>query len=155
MNTSTEASTLTNTLLTTIRLQRHLGARIIISTQEPTTSPALLDLSSTTIVHRFTSPEWLRTLKRHIAGAASDLDNDTDSGREANSRGNSNPAKRMFTEVVNLRVGEALLFAPSAMVGLDEGKDGEVALRRLGDGFLKVRVRTRLTIDGGKSVMAT
>jgi hypothetical protein len=57
MNDSGEASALTEQLLATIRLQRHLGARVVISTQEPTVSPRLLDLCSVTVVHRFTSPE--------------------------------------------------------------------------------------------------
>lgn len=70
MNKSVEASSLTESLLSIIRLQRHLGVRIIISTQEPTISPRLLDLSSVTIVHRFTSPEWLRALEQHLTGAA-------------------------------------------------------------------------------------
>lgn len=61
MNDSGDSSALTDNLLETIRLQRHLAVRIIISTQEPTISPKLLDLCSITIVHRFTSPEWLRT----------------------------------------------------------------------------------------------
>ena len=43
--------------------------------EEPTISPSLLDLSSVTIVHRFTSPEWLRSLKEYLAAAASDLIN--------------------------------------------------------------------------------
>lgn len=157
MNTSAEASTLTNTLLSTVRLQRHLGARVIISTQEPTISPSLLDLSSVVIVHRFTSPEWLNSLKRHLAGAASNLldGNNTDSGGLANSRGKDDGAKRLFAEIVKLRVGEALLFSPSAMINAEVGSDGKVVLKRLGDGFLKIRVRMRLTIDGGKSVVAT
>src|SRR5204863_353082 len=57
-------------LLQVIRLQRHLGTRVIISTQEPSISPKLLDLCSVTIVHRFTSPDWLKTLRRHLAGAS-------------------------------------------------------------------------------------
>jgi hypothetical protein len=73
MNNSAEALTFTNTLLSTIRLQRHLGTRIIISTQEPSISSALLDLSSVTIVHRFTSPEWMRCLQAHLAAAAIDV----------------------------------------------------------------------------------
>ncbi|KAH8772402.1 hypothetical protein BGZ57DRAFT_984554 [Hyaloscypha finlandica] len=59
MDASVEVLTFTNTLLATVRLQRHLGAQIIVSTQEPTISPALLDLCSVTIVHRFTSPATL------------------------------------------------------------------------------------------------
>jgi hypothetical protein len=42
MPMSFEALTFTNTLLSTIRIQRHLGARIIISTLEPSISSALL-----------------------------------------------------------------------------------------------------------------
>jgi hypothetical protein len=68
----------------------------------------------------------------------------------------------VFNEIVKLRVGEALLFAPGAIVGVGEeekeggggnGK-GEREVRRLGTGYLKIKVRARLTEDGGKSVMA-
>jgi hypothetical protein len=154
MNSSSEASTLTETLLATVRLQRHLGTRIIISTQEPTVSPKLLDLSSVTIVHRFTSPEWLRTLEGHLAGAASKLLENEDDEAEGAVQGSV--AKKIFGEIVKLRVGEALLFSPSAIVGVDDaGKTGTEGLKRLGSGYLKIRVRSRLTTDGGKSVMAT
>ena len=67
------AGTLTHNLLATIRLQRHLGLRVVISTQEPTVSPRLLDLCSITIVHRFTSPDWMRTLRGHLAGGDDSL----------------------------------------------------------------------------------
>ncbi|KAF9249632.1 hypothetical protein DTO006G1_6702 [Penicillium roqueforti] len=70
MDNSVEARSFTETLLSTVRLQRHLGIRIVISTQEPTISTALLGLCSVTIVHRFSSPEWLHTLKKHIAGVS-------------------------------------------------------------------------------------
>lgn len=164
MNASAEAHTLTDTLLTTIRLQRHLGARIIISTQEPTISPALLDLSSITIVHRFTSPEWLRVLKQHLAAAASDLvdqkfelntTGETESTDERISKGANDIAKKIFGKIVRLRVGEALLFSPSAMVGIERSSRAEVEMKRLGSAYLKVRIRKRLTTDGGKSVMAS
>ncbi|KAI9826625.1 MAG: hypothetical protein M1832_006221 [Thelocarpon impressellum] len=159
MNASGEASAFTNTLLSTIRLQRHLNARIIISTQEPTISPALLDLSSSTIVHRFTSPEWFHSLKRHLAAAASDLlppdgETDRDDNHDGRFKGKDSVAKRIFDDVVKLRVGEALLFSPSAMVALDTGEGGDTMARRLGAGYLKIRVRARVTADGGKSVMA-
>ncbi|KAH8812659.1 hypothetical protein F5884DRAFT_820471 [Xylogone sp. PMI_703] len=152
MNSSPEAATLTNTLLSTVRLQRHLGARVVISTQEPTISPALLNLSSVTIVHRFTSPEWLRTLKEHLAGVASDLLIDRESINDE--RPKTSIDKHIFNQVVNLRVGEALLFAPSAMVGVDPNLNDRSSLKKLGAGFLKVRIRSRITADGGKSIMA-
>jgi hypothetical protein len=141
---------LTSTLLSAIRLQRHLGARIIISTQEPTISPSLLDLCSVTIAHRFTSPMWLQSLKKHLAAVASDL-NDQKPGENRDHIKSTD--KRIFGEIVKLRVGEALLFSPSATVGVEKGPE-EVTMEKLGSGYLKVRVRKRLTTDGGKSDMA-
>ncbi|POS81357.1 hypothetical protein DHEL01_v200238 [Diaporthe helianthi] len=184
MNESGEASALTEQLLATIRLQRHLGARVVISTQEPTVSPRLLDLCSVTIVHRFTSPEWLRALRRHLAGAeettgmlaraaggagaGSDSGASSDSGvddvlegiadavgtlslNEASATpSHKQAAANLFARIVGLRVGEALVFSPNAVVGVSE--EGEA--RKLGSGVLKVCVRNRVTEDGGTSVMA-
>ena len=145
MSNSADALTFTETLLSTIRLQRHLGTRVIVSTQEPTISPKLLDLCSITIVHRFTSPEWLCTLKQHLA-AASDLGDET----------NGEPlGKSIFPKIVGLNVGEALLFSPSATVGVETGEQGIPKVKRLGLKYLKVKIRSRLTTDGGKSVIAS
>ncbi len=159
MNASAEADTLTRTLLSTVRLQRHLGARVIISTQEPTISPSLLDLSSVTIVHKLASPEWLRSLKEHLAAAASDLTKQKPHLKEI---GDDPPSdltkesttKRIFSDIVKLKVGEALLFSPSAIVGLEKGPEGATVMERLGTDYLRIRVRKRLTTDGGKSDMA-
>ncbi|KAL1862759.1 hypothetical protein Daus18300_008403 [Diaporthe australafricana] len=187
MNESGEASALTEQLLATIRLQRHLGARVIISTQEPTVSPRLLDLCSVTVVHRFTSPEWLRALRRHLAGAeetagmlahaaaaGSGCEDSSKSGASSDSgvddlvdgladgvgslsvtatgatMGKKQAAASLFAQIVGLRVGEALLFSPNAVVGVGGGG----VARKLGSGVLKVRVRNRVTEDGGRSVMA-
>ena len=166
MNESSDSTALTESLLATIRLQRHLGARVFISTQEPTISPKLLDLCSVTIVHRFTSPDWLRTLQKHLAGvssaskmlrqvededgSASSVDDSSDDGVEPLMLGSSNPTLELFSWIVRLRIGEAFVFAPSAVIGVD--RSGEV--KRLGHGALKVRIRNRVTEDGGKSVMA-
>ena len=159
MNSSAEAGIFTGSLLATIRLQRHLGIRIIISTQEPTISPALLDLSSITIVHRFTSPEWLRSLRAHLAPAASDLVNDTadgdvdgDGASVGKHGSNSNGViSKIFLDIVNLRTGEALLFAPSGAI--EQPRPGSIS-RRLGFSYLKIKVRGRMTADGGKSIIA-
>lgn len=158
MNASAEALTLTNTLLSVIRLQRHLGARIIISTQEPTISPLLLDLCSITIVHRFTSPNWMRALKSHLAGVITDGTHpqmDTEDEADGDSKlYDMDKAPRIFNEIVRLHVGEALVFAPAAIIGLKQGGSKEEETERLGSGYLKIRVRNRLTTDGGMSVMA-
>ena len=41
------------------------------------------------------------------------------------------------------------------MIGLIQKSDGETETERLGAGYLNIRIRNRLTTDGGKSVMAT
>lgn len=64
---------------------------------------------------------------------------------------------------MRLRVGEALMFAPSAAVDVEseEASEGESAgagvglVKRLGHEALKIRVRNRITADGGRSIMAT
>ncbi len=68
--------------------------------------------------------------------------------------GKSNAAGPIFCEIVGLKLGEALLFALSAVVGLEIRDDGDIAPKRLGARYLKIHIRARLTGDGGKSVMA-
>ncbi|KAJ6788802.1 hypothetical protein PWT90_02805 [Aphanocladium album] len=218
MTGSMECETLTERLLSAIRLQRHLAARVFISTQEPTISPKLLDLCSATIVHRFTSPEWLNTLKKHLAGAsnlagaasvfeADDADNDDLVAPTLRSRDSDDLLAEIFHKIVSLRTGEALLFAPNAAIGVraervdvedeDESSstessgssDGSECTEenwssskdlmsfneckpkdagqmldgrewrateaiRLGSNVLNIRIRQRVTQDGGKSIMA-
>ncbi|KAL2121843.1 hypothetical protein VTJ04DRAFT_2298 [Mycothermus thermophilus] len=200
MTESQECMALTESLLATIRLQRHLGARVIISTQEPTISPKLLDLCSVTIVHRFTSPDWLLALKRHLAGvsagskmlekakllASNGVNGDAGEedraleGADGLALGSADPAMELFSRIVELKVGEALMFAPSAIVAVRKGAaattvaaggnsagavnggkttgttagGGKEDVKRLGHGVLKVRIRNRVTADGGRSVMA-
>ena len=147
MSAGAEAGTLTNTLLSSIRLQRHLGTRVFISTQEPTISPKLLDLCSITIVHRFTSPDWLRELRSHLAA----LDNDGEDPGKSKFK-----LINIFNQIVKLRTGEALLFAPSAILGVEkkqnENGSEETEMKRLGIGCLKIKIRARVTSDGGRSV---
>ncbi len=147
MSESRAASTFTESLLTIIRQQRHLATRVIIATQEPTISPKLLDLSSMTIVHRFTSPSWLQALKTHLAGISN---NDESSSQR--------DVSEIFKEIVNLEAGQALLFSPSAILDTvnDQEGDGHINLRpkKLGLRYVKLRVRKRLTADGGRSILA-
>ncbi|KAL2106772.1 hypothetical protein VUR80DRAFT_6227 [Thermomyces stellatus] len=69
-----------------------------------------------------------------------------------------------FGNIVQLRVGEALMFAPSAAVDIteEEAEDGEASVgtgslivKRLGHEALEIRVRNKVTTDGGRSIMAT
>ncbi|KAI0314555.1 hypothetical protein OF83DRAFT_1136202 [Amylostereum chailletii] len=149
------ASRLTESLLTVIRQQRHLATRVVVSTQEPTVVPTqLLDLCSFIIAHRFSSPKWLRMLGEHVSAADSDID-------------------ELFTKILNLRTGEAVLFSPN---GLGLQQDGNVAFQAgdsvdvkkkgktvarvqggvapFGQGYLLVKSRLRVTRDGGHSLLA-
>lgn len=152
MDNSVEARSFTESLLSTVRLQRHLGIRIVISTQEPTISTALLGLCSVIIVHRFSSPEWLRALKKHIAGVSMGEEILRESSARKERPGLCEMS--LFERIVRLRVGEALLFSPGAVIGnpTDGSMDG--ALEKLGPGYLEVKIRSRLTEDGGRSVIS-
>jgi len=159
--TDTPASKiLTEQLLSIIRQQRHYGARIIIATQEPTISPRLMDLASATIIHRFSSPEWFNTLRKHLSIVNS-------GGKEA---------ADLFTKITSLRLGEALVFAPSAILTVspdDSGSEwsgnpeaeaitmlqggarkglGASNAKKMMSEFFKMKVRRRITLDGGATV---
>ncbi|KAJ5753760.1 uncharacterized protein N7511_007913 [Penicillium nucicola] len=154
MDSSVEARSFTESLLSIVRLQRHLGIRIVISTQEPTISAALLGLRSVTIVHRFSSPIWLHVLKHHIAGVV--IGGDI-SGESTTSTGCQPLLDRsLFDRIVRLRVGEVLLFSPSAVIGTiaSESCMKEI-VQKLGPGYLEVKMRSRLTEYGKKSVVSS
>ena len=142
MTSTAAATTFTDKLLQLIRQQRHLATRIVISTQEPTISPRVLDLCTVTIVHRFTSPQWFRTLREHLAGVSTAEELGGAAKRDARS---------IFAEIVELEPGEALIFCPSAVLDQIEGEGPT----KLGMEWLKIRVRRRLTEDGGRSILAT
>ncbi|KAL2066032.1 hypothetical protein VTL71DRAFT_2103 [Oculimacula yallundae] len=135
--TDTPASTaLTESLMGVIRQQRHYGARVIISTQEPTISPKLIDLCSLTVIHRFSSPEWLDVLKRHLPV----FDRDGDQGNKAD----------LQKKILRLKTGEALVFAPSAILGAsDDAGERKIDTNTL----FSMRMRKRVTWDGGRSIL--
>ncbi|KAG9557834.1 hypothetical protein KCU71_g13991, partial [Aureobasidium melanogenum] len=152
MKNTPAAETFTENLLTVIREQRHNACRIVIATQEPTISPKLLDLCSMTFVHRFTSPDWMVTLKNHLAGA-SDLATAataTDTNNDGGGVGQRQGPAALFGKIINLDVGESLLFAPSAVLEVDE----QGQKKKLGVGCVRFKTRSRLGVDGGQSVLA-
>ncbi|KAL7268095.1 hypothetical protein RUND412_009296 [Rhizina undulata] len=162
MAKAASAEKFTDTLLSIIRQQRHLNARVLISTQEPTISPRLLDLCNMTIVHRFTSPEWLLFVRQHIAAAAKE------------SMSKKINADNLMKMIVGLSEGEAYVFATTGLVTSNEfavgngnkeivkgdGSEADVGreegprLMKLGLRVLKLKVRKRITRDGGKSLLA-
>lgn len=138
MTSSPGASNFTERLLGTIREQRHNATRVIIATQEPTVSEKLLDLCTVSIIHRFTSPAWFTSIRNHL-GAASKLTLPT------------SEYDTMFTRIMNLGVGESLVFAPSAFLCLTETG----AIGKLGCMAIDMKTRTRIGSDGGMSMLAS
>ncbi|KAF7328522.1 p-loop containing nucleoside triphosphate hydrolase protein [Mycena venus] len=128
---NSETARLTQSISNTIRLQRHLAIRVIIATQEPTVIPAtILDLASIIICHRFSSPAWCSHLARHVSASTESAD--------------------WYQQVMLLATGEALVFSPAAVIMADER--GAIGL--LGRDHIKLRMRPRLTLDGGVSLLA-
>ncbi|KAI9731304.1 MAG: hypothetical protein M1834_005207 [Cirrosporium novae-zelandiae] len=140
MTNTPSSKHLTESLLTVIRQQRHYGARVIISTQEPTISPQLIGLYSITIIHRFSSPEWFNTLRKHISTFRKDGDTD-----------NNKRTEELFDRILKLGTGQALIFAPTAIVRNTKANTNEWV--KLSTETLELRVRKRMTWDGGKSVL--
>ena len=87
-------------------------------------------------MHRFTSREWFSTIKRHLnVGNGKGRDDEEDA----------------YNCIQDLDVGEALVFAPTAMLQQTPGEK-ETAVKR--SSTFKLKVRKRITYDGGKSIMA-
>ncbi|KAJ6493234.1 hypothetical protein C8R45DRAFT_1212645 [Mycena sanguinolenta] len=131
--TNSDSARLTQSVSNIMRLQRHLATRFIIATQEPTVVlETILDLASTIICHRFSSPAWCAHLSRHVsAGTGSD-------------------SASWYEKVMSLPTGDALVFSPAAVIRTD----GRGGVGVLGRDHLRLRVRPRLTLDGGASLLA-
>ena len=125
------AKALNETLLQTIRLQRHFGARVIISTQEPTLLTDLIALCSIVFIHRFSSPEWLSAIKRHIPMS-------------------QQAVQTLMNKIESLKTGTALVYSPNAVLGWNED---DCLIKGTGK-MVKVSIRKRITSDGGQSVLA-
>ncbi|KAI7157488.1 hypothetical protein KC349_g5606 [Hortaea werneckii] len=137
LNKSTAADAFTESLVSTIRMQRHNATRVIIATQEPTISERLLDLCSIGIVHHFNSPAWYTAIKDHLGGAST-LTTNPEEG------------KKMFETIMDLRVGKSLVFSPSSYSREDRGQ-----VMKLGSGLVKMQTRLREGADAGRSEMAS
>ncbi|QIW99942.1 hypothetical protein AMS68_005460 [Peltaster fructicola] len=137
MNESAGPTSFTESLTTTIREQRHVATRVLIATQEPTIATALLDLCSVSIVHRFTSPSWLRALTNHLGAA------------QLHGQQSGQDTSGLMEQIMELRVGESLVFAPSACVCTENGQ-----ATMLKNGIMKMKTRKRLGHDQGLSSLA-
>jgi len=56
----------------------------------------------------------------------------------------------MFERIVDLKVGESLVFSPSSYIGLKN----EGGPEKLGSSVMKMKTRMRMGADGGRSVLA-
>jgi DNA helicase HerA-like ATPase len=121
---------LTDYLTEIIREQHHKGARVVISTQEPTVSPELIALCSITVIHRFTSPTWFAAIKKHINGIED--------------------SQKTMNDIECLETGEALVYAPNAVLG----KNKDITLIKATGRLLKLNIRNRVTLNDGVSIMA-
>ena len=103
----------------------------------------------------------MRSLVAHIAAVATTARqqssnakrDDTDASIDKASIGKG--TDQMFDNIVKLKVGEAFLFAPTAIIGMTSDSGSQTDVKKLGTEFMKIRVRNRFTMDGGKSQMAT
>jgi len=93
------------------------------------------------IVHQFQSPEWYQVLKRHLAALA------------PHSNG-GDPGDIVFKTIVKLKTGEALVFCPKSYFDV-EIEDGQIVFKPLDDGYAKIKIRKKMTADGGKSIVAS
>lgn len=58
----------------------------------------------------------------------------------------------LFETIISLNTGEALIYCPSAPIKGSMDKDFSANV--LGNTYVRVKIRARLSEDGGKSVMA-
>eukprot|EP01051_Picozoa_sp_SAG22_P002721 SAG22_NODE_124_length_18884_cov_34.149367_6_plen_1043_part_00 len=148
---------LAGAIVDTVRLMRHEGIRVIVSTQSPLTMPPeLLELASVAVCHSFHSIDWYKYMSNKLPLAADG-----------------------FSLVQALKPGEALMFAAWAEFGSDMSGDVDVRRRKRGtagvssdeddedgatdsdsdgdtsvdhsDSCFLLRVRPRITADRGAS----
>jgi hypothetical protein len=121
---------------------------VVIATQEPTVNTALLDLCSIMMVHRCTSLAWFAVLKKHVAGLFLNGGSLTlEGGEQEGKKGEAD--QKLFQQIVQLKLGESLLFCPTAAVGV-QGHE----IVKMVDEYVKFKTRERMTADGGTTKLA-
>ena len=112
-------------VVTTVRLMRHEGTRVLISTQSPLCLPSeIFELASIAILHCAHSSDWIHYLAKKIPITKEDID-----------------------RLRNLDCGEALLFATATDIpALSTGDESSSP-----PPLFTLRVRKRLTVDYGAS----
>lgn len=122
---STQKDELAGSILNTVRLMRHEGIRVLISTQSPLALPSeLLELVTVTAAHHFQSSDWYQYLSSKIPMP---IDG--------------------FEAIKKLETGEALVVSTKtrAKLPICASCDGDNST------WLLLRVRYRITADYGSS----
>jgi hypothetical protein len=103
------------------------------------------------MVHRCTSPAWFKVLKQHVAALYLNLPTPSVEASDMDGGMADLPQddKALFQEIVRLKLGESLLFCPTAAVKVT----GE-GIGRMEGGYVKFKTRQRVTADRGKSRLA-
>ena len=129
MSTASQSDGLSGAIVDTVRLMRHEGIRVAISSQNPQVlAPEFLELVSLAIVHKFHSWDWYTYLKAKIPL------------RVEAAAGASGAEEQTFDVIRCLPPGQALVFAANSAI------EGVAATSTI-----QVSIRPRLTADRGAS----
>jgi DNA helicase HerA-like ATPase len=122
-STSSHSDGLSNAIVDTVRLMRHEGIRVAISTQNPMVlAPELLELVTVAVIHRFHSSDWFSYLSKKIP-LVSDGESEED----------------MKSSIRGLQPGRAFIFGVyNSIEGLSKSSS-----------VMQVSIRPRLTADRG------
>eukprot|EP00633_Aureoumbra_lagunensis_P004207 CAMPEP_0197308388 /NCGR_PEP_ID=MMETSP0891-20130614/6745_1 /TAXON_ID=44058 ORGANISM="Aureoumbra lagunensis, Strain CCMP1510" /NCGR_SAMPLE_ID=MMETSP0891 /ASSEMBLY_ACC=CAM_ASM_000534 /LENGTH=502 /DNA_ID=CAMNT_0042792739 /DNA_START=246 /DNA_END=1754 /DNA_ORIENTATION=- len=122
---SRSSTGLSSSILDTVRLMRHEGIRILLSTQSPEALPTeLLELVSLAIIHRFQSPSWFNYLSSKLPLTIA-----------------RNNQEMTFQQAMNLAPGHALVFTASNALDMTDQSAT----------IFELAIRNRLTQDFGAS----
>ncbi|XPS71619.1 hypothetical protein M3J07_003793 [Ascochyta lentis] len=103
------------------------------------------------MIHRFSWPAWLRALKAHIALMQKHKPDLIDH-RNRNLTSGKESTRKLFDKIIGLDTREAFMFAPCVTVAM--GNSGCSSTNGSTRSYAKVKIRSRLSDDGGGSVLA-
>jgi hypothetical protein len=140
-STSTGSDGLSNSIVDTVRLMRHEGIRVAISTQNPMVlAPELLELVTIAVIHRFHSTDWFSYLSKKIPLVSRHGDE-----------------VEVKSAIRALKQGQALVFGVTNNLVRD-GDDHTCSIdnstrieKDLASNLLKVAIRPRITADRGNT----
>ncbi|KAF3311128.1 hypothetical protein TWF173_008581 [Orbilia oligospora] len=147
-NASASVKRFAESIIGNIRLERHLGLRTIVSTQDPFIHPEIMELSSMVIFHRFDIPRWFEEIRKHV-GFQTKAQAPEPSQNVWGDEELQKPEADIFGEIKGLDTGEACIYCPKLVI--PENSWGVSTLKKFGNGVFKVMIRQKITIDGGAS----